>query len=243
MKGLTDDLSTSFDNSEASTHVPTVNAVKQEFENYAPLEHRHLIDDIYTINESTNEEEDLSELLDGKSDVGHTHEISDVTGLQTALDGKSDVNHTHPDYLTSEMIHEDSELQELLKGDKGDKGDDGADGADGLSAFEVWKEQQPAKQEGEPDYTYNDYITAITGPRGPKGDAGDPGTDGDGNSWLDTVVGLGKTFSYVMQGAYYGTQAADVIMSWRNGVFGASRSARGLNSAISAMTFVPLVAP
>lgn len=27
---------------------------------------------------------------------GHTHAISDITGLQTALDGKSDVGHTHP---------------------------------------------------------------------------------------------------------------------------------------------------
>ena len=31
----------------------------------------------------------------GKANVEHTHEIDDVTGLQTALDGKANVTHTH----------------------------------------------------------------------------------------------------------------------------------------------------
>lgn len=31
----------------------------------------------------------------GKADVEHTHEIDDVTGLQTALDGKANATHTH----------------------------------------------------------------------------------------------------------------------------------------------------
>ena len=34
----------------------------------------------------------------------HTHEIADVTGLQSALDGKADSNHTHSQYLTSQDI-------------------------------------------------------------------------------------------------------------------------------------------
>lgn len=34
-------------------------------------------------------------LDEAKADKDHDHEISDVTGLQTALDNKSDINHTH----------------------------------------------------------------------------------------------------------------------------------------------------
>lgn len=37
----------------------------------------------------------LQTTLDNKSNVGHGHGISDVSGLQTALDGKSDVGHGH----------------------------------------------------------------------------------------------------------------------------------------------------
>ena len=33
-------------------------------------------------------------MLDGKSNVGHTHNISDTTGLQDALDGKANTSHT-----------------------------------------------------------------------------------------------------------------------------------------------------
>lgn len=33
--------------------------------------------------------------LSGKSDTGHSHAITDVTGLQSALDGKSGTGHTH----------------------------------------------------------------------------------------------------------------------------------------------------
>jgi hypothetical protein len=37
----------------------------------------------------------IDDALDGKSNIGHMHSISDVIGLQTALDGKSNVGHTH----------------------------------------------------------------------------------------------------------------------------------------------------
>ncbi len=40
-------------------------------------------------------EADIVALATGKSDVGHTHTIANVTGLQTALDGKAAVSHTH----------------------------------------------------------------------------------------------------------------------------------------------------
>lgn len=37
----------------------------------------------------------IDKSISGKSDVGHTHEISGVTGLQEALDGKASSSHTH----------------------------------------------------------------------------------------------------------------------------------------------------
>jgi hypothetical protein len=37
----------------------------------------------------------ITDILSGKSNVGHTHVITDVTGLQTALDGKANTSHTH----------------------------------------------------------------------------------------------------------------------------------------------------
>lgn len=59
---------------------------------YAPLVHTH----------STSAITGLSSLLDDKSDVGHTHIIDDVDGLQDALDattalidGKADLSHSH----------------------------------------------------------------------------------------------------------------------------------------------------
>lgn len=39
--------------------------------------------------------QDLLTALSGKSDTGHAHAQSDVTGLTTALSGKSDTSHTH----------------------------------------------------------------------------------------------------------------------------------------------------
>ena len=38
---------------------------------------------------------ELTEALAGKADATHTHEIAQVTGLQSALDGKSPTTHTH----------------------------------------------------------------------------------------------------------------------------------------------------
>ena len=40
-----------------------------------------------------------------KSNTGHTHTISEVSGLQTALDGKSDTVHTHSDYATTGTVN------------------------------------------------------------------------------------------------------------------------------------------
>ena len=39
---------------------------------------------------------DVNAALAGKADVGHTHPVSDVDGLQAALDGKAASSHTHP---------------------------------------------------------------------------------------------------------------------------------------------------
>ena len=38
--------------------------------------------------------------LAGKANTSHTHDIGDVTNLQTRLDAKSDTGHTHDEYLT-----------------------------------------------------------------------------------------------------------------------------------------------
>lgn len=38
----------------------------------------------------------IAEVAEGRSPVGHTHQIGNVTGLQTALDGKAPSEHTHP---------------------------------------------------------------------------------------------------------------------------------------------------
>lgn len=45
----------------------------------------------HTISDVTN----LQSSLDGKSSVGHTHAISDITSLQTSLDSKATLSHTH----------------------------------------------------------------------------------------------------------------------------------------------------
>lgn len=37
--------------------------------------------------------------MSNKSNMGHTHSISDVSGLQSELNGKSNTGHTHSDYL------------------------------------------------------------------------------------------------------------------------------------------------
>lgn len=45
-------------------------------------------------------DESLEEQISGKANVEHVHEISDVTGLQTALNGKANSTHTHDDATT-----------------------------------------------------------------------------------------------------------------------------------------------
>ena len=50
------------------------------------------------INDYLNIENDNSISIDltNYSEVGHTHEITDITDLQTTLDSKVNANHTHP---------------------------------------------------------------------------------------------------------------------------------------------------
>ena len=70
---------------------------------YAEKEHTHLTTDISQAyeEEETNAEEEtftitktrpLDDVLDSKSNVGHTHSINDVNNLQTTLDGKANLN-------------------------------------------------------------------------------------------------------------------------------------------------------
>lgn len=54
---------------------------------------------------------------------GHTHTISDVTGLQGALDGKASLDHTHSDYVTAEELSFVSNAVERLVADVAKKPD------------------------------------------------------------------------------------------------------------------------
>ena len=47
---------------------------------------------------------DVSDQLDSKADVNHTHEIDDVNGLQASLDGKAGIDHTHSEYVTEDEV-------------------------------------------------------------------------------------------------------------------------------------------
>lgn len=49
--------------------------------------------------------EDVETALDGKTDVGHAHAISDVTGLTAALDGKSSTGHSHATLPNRKPVH------------------------------------------------------------------------------------------------------------------------------------------
>src|SRR5690606_25169574 len=44
----------------------------------------------------------IRDVEDGKSDVGHGHAISDVSGLESALEGKASTSHTHDDRYYTE---------------------------------------------------------------------------------------------------------------------------------------------
>lgn len=68
-----------------------------------PLSHTH--DDRYYTETETDT------LLSAKASTSHTHNISDVTGLQTALDNKAAASHTHDDRYYTE-----TEVDTLLTG-------------------------------------------------------------------------------------------------------------------------------
>ena len=55
---------------------------KPDFDSlYAPISHKHVIDDVTG----------LQDALDAKPDADHKHVIDDVTGLQAELDGKASI--------------------------------------------------------------------------------------------------------------------------------------------------------
>jgi hypothetical protein len=65
----------------------------------ARSDHKHPTD---TSRASKADLDTLSERVDGKSDIGHNHEIADVSGLQSALDNKAAKSHgTHVTYATT----------------------------------------------------------------------------------------------------------------------------------------------
>ena len=62
---------------------------------YSALGHKHLLSDIYTI-DNEEEEETLDDILDGKSDVGHTHTLSEITNYTAPdLSGYATTSHNH----------------------------------------------------------------------------------------------------------------------------------------------------
>ena len=164
---------------------------------YAPIEHTHLTTDVsqkYEEEEEYQEEEDdgegnvttvtkyrtvtkykpLDDILTGKADVTHNHDdkyiqliniVSQIQSISEQLDAikipnvAAIINYCQ-DFLTAAGIQNNAQLQELLKGQ---------------SAFDIWKSQQTPKPQGEPDYTYSDFIAAISGGQGAKGDKGDTG--------------------------------------------------------------------
>ena len=63
-----------------------------------------------TSNLATKEE------LNGKADLEHTHNISDITNLQTSLDNKANVNHTHSNYAVNNHTHSEYATKTELNG-------------------------------------------------------------------------------------------------------------------------------
>jgi len=83
------------------THtVPEVSGLQTELNNKANRSHLNAFSEIYASVDRTGSfdagsGQTLSQALDGKTDVGHGHDISAISNLQTALDTKADTSHTH----------------------------------------------------------------------------------------------------------------------------------------------------
>ena len=182
-------INTTLTNKADSSHTHKTNDVSRDF--------------ITTIINANEEEEEITEtvslndILDGKSDITHNHDISYaaivhnhderyalltniVSEIHNYVNNEEEneeetINETLlipnvqaikaycANFLTPTSIINNTQLQNLLKGD------------DGLSAFDVWKAQQPPKQQGESDYTINDYLNAIKGATGATGATGPDG--------------------------------------------------------------------
>lgn len=63
---------------------------------YSLITHTHTIPDVALLTETLSQKSDVTHNHDDAySALGHTHEISNITNLQTLLDGKALVSHTH----------------------------------------------------------------------------------------------------------------------------------------------------
>ena len=58
----------------------------------------------------TGTEQDVIQLETSKAPVAHTHAIANVTGLQSILDGKSEITHTHAEYALTGHSHSEFAL-------------------------------------------------------------------------------------------------------------------------------------
>jgi hypothetical protein len=127
----------------------------------------------------------LQAALDGKATSSHTHAIANVTGLQTALDGKeaaqTAASQAEAEAGTQTAIRSFSPLrikQAILALSPG--GPPGADGVDGASAYEIAVANGFVGDEAT-------WLASLVGPagadgtdgaEGPQGIQGPPGNDG-----------------------------------------------------------------
>ena len=136
------------------------------------VNHQHKTDEIYEEyeeEETVNEEivkitktRTLDTILTNKADIIHNHDeryallnniVSEIQNIVSNTDSTKIPNITAiksycSDFISATSLRNNQQLQNLIRG---------------KSAFEIWKEQQTPKQEGEEDYTINDFINSIGG--------------------------------------------------------------------------------
>ena len=153
----------------------------------------------FEINESNNYAPTITAINNkflNYADKIHTHNISDITNLQTTLENKSNINHNHNSsyILLNNIVNEINSIEEntdsnkipniiairnycqdFLTPTKFQNNSQLVNLLKGKSAFEIWKENQPIRYNEEEEiieYTYNDFITAISGYDGIDGNDG-----------------------------------------------------------------------
>ena len=158
---------------------------------YAPKTHTHAISDITNLETTLSAtQQQITVGLANKSNTNHNHDTSYAAINHNHDTSYAAINHNHDEKYTllnnivSEIQNIVSELDSLkipninairsycskyLTSNDIINNPQIQQGIQGKSAFDIWKEQQPPKQQGESNYSYNDFINAITGPQGIQG--------------------------------------------------------------------------